>query len=90
MRRIELIAGRVTVNEASRNERLSSFSVWKTLFCAVLTKCYNYCKLERVIIDCWYDVSNKSIEQICNPLITVVLPSKHMTVLIVEMLNHSN
>jgi hypothetical protein len=54
----------VTVDsEASRNERLSSFSVWKTLFHVVLTKCYSYCKIERVKIICSYDVSNKSIEQ---------------------------
>jgi hypothetical protein len=33
-------------------------------FNAVLTKCYSYCKSERVIIVCSYDISNKSIEQI--------------------------
>jgi hypothetical protein len=43
--------------------RTSSFSLWKTLFHAVLTKCYSYCKIERVIIVCSYNVSNKSIEQ---------------------------
>jgi hypothetical protein len=32
------------------------------------------------MIVCSYDVSNKTIEQIYNPLITVALPSKHETV----------
>jgi hypothetical protein len=52
------------ISEASRNERPPSFSVWKTLFHAVLTKCSSYYKTERVIIVCSYDVSSKSIEQI--------------------------
>jgi hypothetical protein len=86
MRRIEWIVETVSDrgftyrnSEASRNERPSSFSMWKTLFHSVLTKCYNYCKIERVIIVCSYDVSSKSIEQIYNSLITVTLLSKHTT-----------
>jgi hypothetical protein len=39
----------------------------------------SYCKTERVLIVCSYDVSNKSIKQIYNPLITVALLSKHVT-----------
>jgi hypothetical protein len=58
MRRTELIVEAVsdrirlrdrTISDASRNERPSSFSAWKTLFHDVLTKCYSYCKTERVM-----------------------------------------
>jgi hypothetical protein len=69
------------ISEASSRDSPSSFSVRKTLFCAIVTKYYRYCKIERDIIVCCDDVSNKSIEEIYNPLITVALPSKHATIL---------
>jgi hypothetical protein len=42
----------VTISETSRNERPSSFSVRKTLFRALLTKCYSYCKIGSITNNC--------------------------------------